>query len=89
MGIGERVRRNWMLEPGWWDEVYQKLQRKLAAMLPGIIGALLAKSIEKGDVPAAKLLLQLAGKLSETEGEKAGVETYREIVARCLTEEDT
>ena len=89
LGASASAIRKWTGEPGWWDEVYQKLHRKVVMMLPRVLGALLEKSVERGDVSAAKLLLQLTGKLSDTEDEKAGAEKYREIVARCLTEEDT
>jgi hypothetical protein len=86
LGIGEEKLRRWSEDLEFWGEVYVRLRTRLEAMLPRVLGAVLSKSIDTGDVPAAKLLLQLAGKLSDDAGAKAGSETYKEILLSCLKE---
>ena len=86
LGIGEEELRRWSEDLEFWGEVYVRLRTRLEAMLPQVVGAILSKATEKGDVPAAKLLLQLAGKLSDDADAKAGSETYKEILLSCLKE---
>ena len=86
LGIGEEELRRWSEDLEFWGEVYVRLRTKLEEMLPRVLGAVLSKAIERGDVPAARLLLQLAGKLSDDADAKAGSETYKEILLSCLKE---
>jgi len=88
VGIGEEKLRRWCEQPEFWSDVYGRLQMNVEALLPQVLGAILSKAMEKGDVPAAKLLLQLAGKLSDDEDTRTGSETYKEILLNCLQERD-
>ena len=88
VGIGKAKLVRWSQEPEFWSEIFAVLQMRVEAALPAVLGAILSKAIEKGDVPAAKLLLQFTGKLSDDAETETGTERYKEVLRSCVQETD-
>jgi putative insertion element HTH domain-containing protein len=63
LGVDRTTLYNWRKTiPGFWDKVASRSNSIVDRRLPKIMNALLAKAL-KGDVAAAKLLLNQAGRL--------------------------
>jgi len=60
LGIDREIVAKWMIEPGWWDQVFANSRYVVGSRTADILNAMVERAVG-GSVQAAKLCLQVLG----------------------------
>ncbi|WP_276913159.1 phBC6A51 family helix-turn-helix protein [Aneurinibacillus aneurinilyticus] len=91
-GVSDRTVYRWMNDDTFDKELRRQAQRNVSKLVPDVVQAMYATAIKEGNAAAAKLILTVAGMLTdkiEVETKSSDAIPDIEEMRRMLAEDDT